>query len=150
MARPRKQVPDKPCAYCGAIIQPIYGYKKNQGRFNGIQWPDKFCSKSCANRARPTKRKIDRHGYVYVYRPGGTKRNTIQVYEHRVVMEKIIGRELTKNETVHHKNGIRTDNRPENLELWASRHCRGQRVADLDSCGRYVPGISSGFMSLGA
>lgn len=51
--------------------------------------------------------------------------------EHRVVMEQMIGRPLFPEETVHHKNGVRNDNRPENLELWASRHPPGQRVEDL-------------------
>ena len=45
-------------------------------------------------------------------------------------MEKMIGRPLDKFETVHHKNGERQDNRPENLELWSSRNPRGQRIGD--------------------
>lgn len=55
----------------------------------------------------------------------------VRQLQHRVVMAEIVGRPLLPNETVHHKNGVRDDNRPKNLELWASTQPKGQRVEDL-------------------
>lgn len=51
--------------------------------------------------------------------------------EHIAVMSRKMGRRLYEDETVHHKNGIRHDNRLDNLELWSSNHAAGQRVEDL-------------------
>jgi len=64
-----------------------------------------------------------------------------KIAEHRLVMEGVIGRKLYKHEDVHHINGVRDDNRPENLELWSHSHARGQKVEDkIKWCVEFLKG----------
>lgn len=72
---------------------------------------------------------MDGQGYIARMRRVRGKR--ISERQHRVVMERILGRPLRKGENVHHVNGCRWDNSPENLELWVTAQPAGQRPADL-------------------
>jgi hypothetical protein len=73
------------------------------------------------------------HGYRGVVVPEHLRHLTAgaaHVLEHRLVMAVLLGRPLAQGESVHHRNGDRLDNRPDNLELWSSRQPAGQRAED--------------------
>jgi len=142
--RIRTRVYPMTCPSCGVQFIPPY---------RSISQRSACCSKTCGQRIyfannpgvrvreksgrwRGGKYK-NRNGYVLAYAPdhpncqGNTR---LYVLEHRLVMEQHLGRYLHKHETVHHKNGIRHDNRIENLELWAGAHPKGARNDEIKHC----------------
>lgn len=82
--------------------------------------------------------RVRSNGYVLLYTPGHPRARRNYVSEHTLVMEELLGRYLLPNENVHHRNGIRSDNRRENLELWTHMQPTGERVEDLVSFARSI------------
>ena len=80
-------------------------------------------------------------GYVRVKTASGWER------EHTIIIERLIGRKLKSYEQVHHINGVRDDNRPENLELWSVSQPSGQRAIDKLAWARQIIEDYSGIES---
>ncbi len=136
--RPDKKVASKVCKNCGKdfTIPECWLKKfKNAGQ---------YCSRECwhetqrANGGTHGGRKragwgqgagvfTDSHGYVHEYDPQRQR----YVRQHRLVMERMLGRPLEKWESVHHKNSKRAENGPENLELVIGSHFSGKRLRDV-------------------
>lgn len=143
--RIRSRIWPRVCAWCGEEFLPTFRAKKQVSA---------HCSRSCAirhshadtpgrlkgdkgGRWKGGKRKCNQTGYIDVWAPDhpslkGTKK--IYVREHRLVMEQVLGRYLLPGENVHHKNGVKDDNRPENLELWRVSQPAGQRSHEQQHC----------------
>jgi hypothetical protein len=86
-------------------------------------------------KSRPPRRRVHVSGYVQLYY-GAPGNGGYRVMEHRQVMEDHLGRPLRADETVHHINGDRADNRIENLQLRQGRH--GKNAAfRCNSCGSH-------------
>lgn len=104
---------------------------------------EQFCSRECAYQYlsehhgkwnEKERRYIDTQGYVHLRIPEHPDAgSTGYIREHRYVMEQVLGRRLGPHERIHHKNGNKSDNRPENLELWSvpKKDPPGQRQMDL-------------------
>lgn len=104
------------CEQCGKPLKRGYG--------------DKYCSHKCAGLGNRKE-----NGYItpsgYVMMTIGEAGNGQRIAQHRYVMEQMLGRTLFDFEKVHHKNGIRSDNEPDNLEIWLNGHPAGQRLQDI-------------------
>lgn len=117
------------CEGCGKQ----FGLSKNSA--------GRFCSKSCFYDTTTPFGSVRPHGsagYLIVKVPKGTPgakvhygpSNKSWMFQHRYVMQQKLGRPLLKTERVHHLNGRKDDNHPENLELWKRTHPAGVRSKD--------------------
>ena len=152
----RSEYVSAPCLTCGTIVER----RKTDTR----QYV--YCSRNCyrtnpfaASPGRPGDPNRQQYETPWGLRPGYTSKDGYvvvsakehpaankngKIAEHKLVMEKKLGRYLEPNENVHHKNGIRNDNSIDNLELWNVSQPRGQRVDDktewaIQHLKRYAP-----------
>lgn len=120
-----------PCGSTRVVPAPWLGaWARQQARSGGKSRARPWCD------CQPTP---DRRGYV--------RAKNAHAGAHRVVMERILGRTLLPGENVHHRNGVRSDNRLENLELWVTSQPAGQRTDDIVSHAvemlrRYAPHLA--------
>ena len=125
------------CLLCGKEFRTFLSYIKT-GR-------GKYCSNICKGKYMKSKKGkdvnswkggkfIDYRGYAHIRKPEHPFNNNGYVLEHRLVMEKYIGRYLNPQEVVDHINGVKDDNRIENLKLFSSQ---GEHITEEGKRGVY-------------
>jgi len=129
------------CVVCGKLVKT---YRSPQALED---YTPKYCSIQCTGRAQrgqgnPAwsggRHKIGK-GYIVVFTPDHPLANIEGfVLEHRLVMERIIGRFLDSDEVVHHINGIVDDNRPENLQLFPNQGAHSRHHIQMRREAKYA------------
>ena len=116
------RVVDVPCSYCGKIVQRnLHALKRNKCN---------YCSFSCRGKWLAKNKRAEKHpnwkggrckgsgGYIKIFKPDYCNSDSKgYILEHRYILEQKLERSLKRKEVVHHLNGIRDDNRPENSYL---------------------------------
>lgn len=146
--RSDKQVEWKCICDCGSLRNvKSYSLRRGISRSCGCE------SRSLHWSGRRRKTVGDRYkttsGYAYIYMPDHENADSAgRVLEHRFVMSEHLNRPLRGDEEVHHKNGIKDDNRIGNLELWTRSHPRGQRVIDKLSWAKEILDLYGGTVAV--
>jgi HNH endonuclease len=140
------------CVECGREYQPSSGHLRcpscrshnlcTCGARKGLKYAT--CS-ACRTESGDSNsnwrggRTRHKRGYILLWVPDHPRTgNGSYVFEHVLVMEKMLGRYLLPGENVHHLNGVKDDNRPENLELWIRPQPTGIRVSDAIAWAREI------------